>query len=124
MVFLENTVGDEPCDFYLGGFGVYDRFATRCCLKYKATHPNVKLIQVVAHPFKVFNAYGCDEKVYLPLKDIPPYLIFRYRNAWMVDKADYVILRATFYCGWALEAFNAAKSKNKKIFNIATNKLE
>ena len=47
--FLEETVGDQPAEMYLGGYGEFDNFAYDCCKKYKETHPKVSLIFVTPY---------------------------------------------------------------------------
>ena len=49
MDFLEKNVGNEPADFYLGGYGNFDNFAYDCCQKYKQRHSNVSLIFVTPY---------------------------------------------------------------------------
>ena len=33
LTFLENTIGDEAGELYLGGYGGFDGFAYACCKK-------------------------------------------------------------------------------------------
>lgn len=49
LAFLEEKVGDQPADMYLGGYGSFDSFAYDCCKKYKETHPNVSLVFVTPY---------------------------------------------------------------------------
>ena len=44
LTFLEEKVGDQPADMYLGGYGEFDSFACDCCKKFKETHSKVSLI--------------------------------------------------------------------------------
>ena len=53
LAFLEEKVGDQPADMYLGGYGSFDSFAYDCCKKYKETHPNVSLVFVT--PYLTIN---------------------------------------------------------------------
>ena len=46
---LEELVGEDVAEFYLGGYGEFDSFAYRCCKQYKKTHPHVKLIYVTPY---------------------------------------------------------------------------
>ena len=41
LAFLEEKVGDDSADMYLGNYGEFDHFAYDCCKKYKVTHPNL-----------------------------------------------------------------------------------
>ena len=47
--FLEETVGNQPSDMYLGGYGGFDSFAFYCCKKFKETHPYVNLVFVAPY---------------------------------------------------------------------------
>ena len=49
LAFLEEKVGDQPADMYLGGYGDFDDFAYDCCNKYKKIHPKVSLIFVTPY---------------------------------------------------------------------------
>ena len=44
--FLEQKIGDQSAELYLGGYGHFDRFAYLCGKKYQCDHPNVKLVFV------------------------------------------------------------------------------
>ena len=47
---LECIVGHRQVDFYLGGYGGFDRFAENCCIQYRFNHPIAKLIFVTPYP--------------------------------------------------------------------------
>ena len=47
--FLEEKIGDQPADMYLGGYGDFDDFAYDCCKKYKETHSNISLVFVTPY---------------------------------------------------------------------------
>ena len=49
LTFLEEKVGDQHADMYLGGYGGFDSFAYDCCKKYKDSHPQVSLIFVTPY---------------------------------------------------------------------------
>ena len=46
---LEKSIGSDPVEFYLGGYGSFDAFAKKCCSKYKENHPNARLIFVTPY---------------------------------------------------------------------------
>ena len=37
---LERIVGDQSCDFYLGGIDHFDHLMRRYCAEYQKTHPH------------------------------------------------------------------------------------
>ena len=49
LTFLEEKIGDQPADLYLGGYGDFDSFAYDCCRKYQETHPKVSLVFVTPY---------------------------------------------------------------------------
>ena len=116
--FLTETVGDNPCEFFLGGYGAFDMFAKKCCIAYKKTHPNVTLTLVVPYLGRNYNIEGYDKALYPSLETVPKKLAIPRRNAFMVGRADYVISYVK-YCGGARNTLDIAIRKKKKIFNLA-----
>ena len=49
LACLEEKVGHQSADMYLGGYGEFDNFAYKCCKKYKETHPNISLVFVTPY---------------------------------------------------------------------------
>ena len=47
--FFEEKIGQNRAEFYLGGYGGFDKFAYNCCKKYKETHPNVILVFITPY---------------------------------------------------------------------------
>lgn len=117
--YLEKTVGDKPCTFYLGCFGGLDRFARLCCMEYRFTHPNVKLVHVVAYPDKIFNAFGYDDKFYPLAENVSPFIAVQHRNAWMAKHADIIITFTKRVCGVMKDILESASRENKTIVNLA-----
>ena len=118
LTFLEETVGNKPCEFFLGGYGAFDSFAKKWCIEYKKTHPNVKLTLVIPYLNREYNAEGYDGTIYPPIETVPKRLAISRRNAFMVGKADYVIAYV-LYCGGARNTLDIAVRENKKILNLA-----
>ena len=126
LSFLEEKVGDEPADMYLGGYGDFDSFAYDCCKKYKKTHPNVSLVFVtpyltidyqrnhLQHQEKMY-----DSIFYPEIEDKPKRYAISYRNKYMAEKADYVTAYVSHSWGGAYKTYQHAKRKGKKIFNLA-----
>ena len=55
LAFLEEKVGDQPADMYLGGYGSFDSFAYDCCKKYKETHPRQSVCVVRLYAFRRYE---------------------------------------------------------------------
>ncbi len=124
--FLQEKVGNAPCDFYLGGYGAFDNFAYSCCKKYKENHSNVSLIFVSPYMTVEYQKnhleyqktrYDCI--VYPEIENKPPKFAIYYRNRYMVEKADYILAFVKYDFGGAYQAYKYAKRKGKQIYNLA-----
>ena len=125
LIILQNTVGDNHVDFYLGGYGAFDDFAYECCKKYRETHPLVTLIFVTPYITPEYqknhlqnekNRY--DNILYPNIESKPPRFAITYRNKWMVEQSDYVICAIDHHWGGAFKTYQYALQKKKIIFNI------
>lgn len=120
---LEDLVGQNVAEFYLGGYGEFDSFAYRCCKQYKKTHPHVKLIYVT--PYLLQNdlkekSENYDEILYPEIENVPPKFAILYRNRYMVEKSDLVISYIQYHRGGAYQAYSYARKKGKRIVALET----
>lgn len=125
LAFLEEKIGDNPADFYLGGYGAFDNFAYDCCKKYKKSHPNVSLILITPYMSVEYQRNHLeyqkkqyDEILYPEIEDKPLKFAISYRNKWMVEQADYLICGISHDWGGAYKTYQHAKRKNKPIWNL------
>ena len=124
---LEEKVGDKPVEFLLGNKGYFDYYAHKCCLEYKKTHPNARVILVTPYitpqhqEYHLKYATDFDEIVYPPIETVPLRFAILARNQWMVDKADLLIAYVEVGMGGAYKTYMYAKRKKKEIINY-TNK--
>lgn len=123
--FLEEKVGNNYTDFYLGGYGNFDNFAYECCLEYKKTHPNVSLVFVTPYLTLEYQKNHLNYKkdlydliIYPEIEDKPLKFAITYRNRWMIDKADYVISGVSHPWGGAYKTYQYAKRKKKTIYSV------
>ncbi len=126
LAFLEEKVGDQPAEMYLGEYGEFDGFAYDCCQKYKAIHPNISLVFVTPY---LTATYQCnhleyqktryDSILYPEIEDKPTKYAIIYRNKYMAEKADYVIAYVRHDWGGAYTTYKHAQKKGKEIFNLA-----
>ena len=121
LSLLEQKIGEQPTDFYLGGYGAFDAFAYACCKEFQATHPQVKLIYVTPyladrHLKALSGQY--DSILYLPIENAPLKYAVSHRNREMIQRADWVVAYVTRTYGGAYQAYCYAKKKNKKIDNL------
>ncbi len=49
FTILEEKIGNQPADMFLGEYGNFDNFAYNCCKKYKSTHKNISLVFVTPY---------------------------------------------------------------------------
>mgnify|MGYP003426151204 FL=1 len=126
LAFLEEKVGDQPADMYLGGYGSFDSFAYDCCKKYKETHPNISLVFVTPYlsidyqkNHLEYQKARYDSILYPEIEDKPKRYAITYRNKYMVEKADYVVAYVSHDWGGAYTTYKHAKRKGKEIFNLA-----
>lgn len=125
LAFLEERVGDQPADMYLGGYGGFDSFAYDCCKKYKETHPNISLVFVTPYLTVDYQRNRLqyekpryDSILYPDIEDKPKRYAITYRNKYMVEKADYVVAFVSHGWGGAYTTYKHAKRKGKEIFNL------
>ena len=126
LAFLEEKVGDQAADMYLGGYGDFDGFAYDCCMKYKKNHPKVSLVFVTPYMTLEYqkNHLGYqntryDSILYPEIEDKPLRFAIVYRNRYMVEKADYIVAYVSHDWGGAYTTYKYAKRKGKEIFNLA-----
>ena len=126
LTILEETVGDEYADMYLGGYGGFDDFAYECCRKYKASHPNISLIFVSPYLTEEYQKNHLSHQrtmydfiIYPEIEDKPKRYAIAYRNRYMVEKADLVVAYITHDWGGAYNTYRYAKRRKKPIFNIS-----
>ena len=125
LSLLHELVVDGNTVFFLGEYGAFDAFAYECCKKFKATHPNVKLIFVTPYisPEYQKNYLNHQEKrydhiIYPPLENVPPKFAISRRNKWMVQKADLVIAYIRHDWGGAYKTYQHARRLGKKICDL------
>ena len=130
LSIFEKNIGTSAVNFYLGGYGDFDNFAYDCCKAYQKTNPNVSLKLITPyitlsyqrnHLTHQVNRY--DDIIYPEIEDKPLRLAILYRNKWMVEKADCIICGICHPWGGAYKAYQYAKQKRKKIYNITGKEL-
>ena len=87
LAFLQEKVGNQPADMYLGGYGGFDNFAYDCCKKYQTTHPQISLVFVTPYLTVEYqrNRLQYEEKLYdaiayLEIENKPKRYAIAYRN--------------------------------------------
>lgn len=118
---LEKSVGNEPCEFFLGEYGGFDRFAYYCAKKFKTVHSNSRLILIIPYINKKtdISERHFDECIYPELEHVPPKYAISHRNRWIAEQADIIIAYITHKYGGAYEMYRHATNRHKTIYNIA-----
>ena len=125
LSILQEYIGDEPAEIFLGGYGSFDEFARECCRKYQSEHPRVSLVLIT--PYMTiehqknhleYQKDYYDAIVYPEIEDKPLRFAISYRNKWMVEKADLVIAYVNHNSGGAWQTYQHAKRKKKNIINL------
>jgi uncharacterized phage-like protein YoqJ len=125
LKILEEQVGNNRADLFLGGYGGFDSFAYSCAREYKKTHPGVSIVFVTPYlndnyikKYIKSGRYEYDHILYPDIENKPLRLAILYRNRYMVEKADVVIAYVNRK-GGAYQMHQYAKRKSKEIFNLA-----
>jgi len=124
---LHELVGDMPVEFYLGNYGDFDNFAFLCCLEFKKSHPDSRLVFVTPYIDQLYldrhlplnGEY--DEILYPDLENKPLRFAISYRNKYMVEKSDVVIAYIERSFGGAYKTYTLAQKKGKTVYNLFQN---
>ena len=118
---------EQDCDiFYTGAMGEFDSLFSSAVRKVKKTYPKIKLICVKSYFTNDLNTNReyYDElydDVFIPdeLADIHPKAAIKYRNRWMIDHSDIVLIYTKRTYGGAYEARKYAERIGKEIVYIS-----
>ena len=126
LSFLEEKIGDQHAELYLGGYGNFDRFAWECGKWLKEKNKNLSLVFVTPYLSAKYQKNHFDDQrmrydsiIYPEIEDKPPRFAILYRNRYMIEKADYVIAYVDHKWGGAYQSYQYAKRKRKTILNLA-----
>ena len=117
---------EQGCDiFYTGAMGEFDSLFSSAVRKVKKTYPKIKLICVKPYFTNDLNINGeyyaaLYDDVFIPdeLADIHPKAAIKYRNRWMIDHSDIVLIYTKRTYGGAYEARRYAERIGKGIVYI------
>lgn len=111
-------------EFYVGGYGDFDRLAAKTVNYIKKEYKNIKLFLIPAYFSTLENhkeyIYSTYDGTVFPddVESVPQRFAITKRNQWMVNQCDYIIAYVKHY-GSAETALKYAKRKNKNIINLA-----
>ena len=118
---------EQGCDiFYTGAMGEFDSLFSSAVRKVKKTYPKIKLICVKPYFTNDLNINGeyysaLYDDVIIPdeLADIHPKAAIKYRNRWMIDHSDIILIYTKRTYGGAYEARRYAERIGKEIVYIS-----
>ena len=117
---------ERGCDiFYTGAMGEFDSLFSSAVRKVKKTYPKIKLICVKSYFTNDLNTNGeyysaLYDDVIIPdeLADIHTKAAIKYRNRWMIDHSDIVLIYTKHTYGGAYEARKYAERIGKEVVYI------
>ena len=124
LKLLKIVACGEQVDFYLGGYGGFDRFALKCATKYKQLYKNTKLVFITPYLDKWLNERKdiliktYDEIIYPEIEHVPQKFAIIKRNEWMIKQADYIFVYVNTHYGGAYRALLYAHKHKKPYTNL------
>ena len=117
---------ERGCDiFYTGAMGEFDSLFSSAVRKVKKTYPKIKLICVKSYFTNDLNTNGeyyaaLYDDIFIPdeLAEIHPKAAIKYRNRWMIDHSDIVLIYNKRTYGGAYEARKYAERIGKEVVYI------
>ena len=116
---------ERGCDiFYTGAMGEFDSLFSSAVRKVKKTYPEIKLICVKPYFTNDLNINGeyyaalYDDVIIPDEADIHPKAAIKYRNRWMIDHSDIVLIYTKRTYGGAYEARKYAERIGKEMVYI------
>lgn len=122
-VLIDLIENKEVDVFYVGNQGHFDFLVRKSLRKLKEIYPHIKPFAVLAYMPRNKKEYEQElflESIYPEnLERAPLKFAIAKRNAWMIDRSDYVVTYITRVAGGAYQFAELSKKRNKKIINIA-----
>lgn len=119
---VRTAIADGSTEFWVGGYGAFDVYATQCVRRIKKDFPGISLHLILAYlPTRkdpLADIY--DSSIYPEgLELVPKRFAISKRNQWIVNNCDVVIAYVCNTYGGAYTALQLAKRKGRYIINIA-----
>ena len=120
QVLKENIT--EDCEFFFGGYGVFDNLAYKCvselALPYriKKTFITPYITENYLKNHVEYHRYKYDDIVYPDIESTPYRFAISARNRWMVAESDVIICYINHAYGGAYQAVK--NGRGKKTINI------
>ena len=113
--WMEKLIQEGASDFYLGGYGAFDRLAAGVVWKMKERYPQIRSTLVMPYLDWTPDISQYDVTIYPPLELVPRRFAISRRNRWLMDRADIVVAYVTHDWGGAAATLAYARRKKKRI---------
>lgn len=119
-----DNINTEHITFYLGGYGAFDNACAHIVKMLKNEYPNIKSVFVTPYLNStrlqdIMSSKLYDESIYPDLEKVPYRFAISKRNEYMTEHADLLICYVNTNYGGAYKTLMYAKSKKKRIINLA-----
>ena len=105
--------------FYVGNNGNFDGYVYDILKELKIKYPFISYAVVLAyHPKEALFIDPSDTILPGGIENVPKRFAISYRNKWMIDKSDCVIVYVRRSYGGAARFFEMAKKKKKLCINL------
>lgn len=122
---LTDLIENKGADlFYLGKQGCFDRYATSVLKELQPIYPHIKFFIVLAY-LPVSDNDNCFNTVFPEgIETVPKKFAISYRNRWMIDQSDTVVVYVTHSFGGAAQFAELAIKKKKAVINISQSLIQ
>lgn len=118
---VQKCIDDGAVQFYLGGYGGFDKLAASVVRSFKKSYPHIVSTLVLAYPDRKIDELDMmlyDDTVYPPLENVIRRYAISFRNRWMIEASDVVVAYVTHDFGGAYTTRKYAVKNNKPIIDI------
>ena len=119
----KNSSQQTKIEFYLGGYGNFDKTAKKICLQIKQIYKNSKLCFVTPYQNENYlkkHRDNFDEIILPDTNNVPPKYAIQKRNFWIVRKADFIISYINHPFGNSIKYIKYAQKIKKEYINLGT----
>lgn len=124
LALLENLCKNVQTDFYLGGYGNFDRFALNCTKKFKEKHPQSRIIYITPYLNINKDSYEktteiYDEIIFPEIETAPLKIAIIKRNQWIIKNSDFIVAYLERKWSEAATSVRYAYKIQKPVINTA-----
>lgn len=118
---LIKLINQGVCEFYVGTHGSFDNLALTCLEELQKEFTDIKYIKVLAYLPQSDDGYTDYSNTVYPegLENVPPKFAIKFRDEYMIKKADFLICYVKQNITNAGQFMKFAERRGKKIINIA-----